>query len=83
MESIFSDILFGFLGWVYVLIRFRNLTKAKAFVEENYNGSYSAAGGDMMLSAIAMLGAAFLSIFVIYIIIVFIYKLITGTLSSS
>lgn len=78
-----NTIVFSIIGWLYVIIRFRNLSKAKAFVDKKYLGSYAAAGNDLMLSAFALFGALSLSIIAVYMIIVFIYRLITGTLDPS
>ena len=77
------QIIYYILGWIYVLIRFRSISKGRKFVQENYNGLYGAVCVDLMLNAFALLGATFMIIMVIITICKILYGLFTGTLGPS
>lgn len=55
LEFIFF-LIFSAIGWVYLLIRFRNFEKMKNEVRERHNGKYSNAGKMVGLNVVVAAG---------------------------
>ena len=58
MEILFRDLIFGSIGWLYLLLRYRNMEKVGFIVKKEYDGSYSMVGFELLLKLFAFIGAA-------------------------
>lgn len=70
------------IGFVYLIIRYRTLKKARQIRDKEYHRSFSTCGLLLFLNVIAGSGAIFFTIMVIIMIIGVVYKLITKGPSS-
>lgn len=71
MEFLIGDILLAGVGWLYLLIRYRNKEVIAMILAERYEGSYSKAGSSFSLSFFALLLGAMLAVFLIAVIFVY------------
>jgi len=67
------------IGWSYLVIRYRNLSKVKSICRDEFNGDYGSAGTIYILNFIAILGAVGLTGFLLVIIGTIIWRFLTGT----
>jgi len=58
MEFLFRDLIFGCIGWLYLLLRYRNMEKVRFIVKKEYDGSYSMVGLEQLFKLFALIGAA-------------------------
>ncbi|MCP2043515.1 hypothetical protein L1278_001552 [Pontibacter sp. HSC-36F09] len=70
MEFLLGDILLAGVGWLYLLIRYRNREVIAKVLAEEYEGSYSKAGSSLTLNIFAMALAALLFVFLITVIFI-------------
>lgn len=72
MHQIFGQIIYGFIGYLYLWVRYRNHEKVLQIKEENYDDQYSVAGAQLVMSIIGIIfisALLFMLICVIYIAI--------------
>ena len=71
MEYLLGDILLTGLGWLYLLIRYRNKEVITRVLADEYEGSYSKAGSSLSLNVFAVLLSAL--ILALLIAVIFFY----------
>lgn len=72
MEDLIGSLLYSFIGWVYLWIRYRNKEKVQTVLKEKYNDSFYDAGATKVLHFV---GVLFITVLVVVLIAV-IYKVI-------
>ena len=70
MEDLIGGLLYSFIGWVYLWIRYRNKEKIRSVLKEKYNNSYQDVGATKVLY--------FIGIVLIIILVVFLLAVIYG-----
>lgn len=70
MEDFVRELLYPFIGWAYLWIRYRNKEKVRTVLKEKYNDSYQDAGATKVLH--------FIGIIFIIILVVFLLAVIYG-----
>jgi len=78
MSYLFAEFFFSLFGRIVLFIMYRNVDKMRKVRDAEYAGYYSGAGRVYLLNAVAFIGAASLTIF----LIVYIVKLILGVISG-
>lgn len=73
---IIGELVTTFVGWIYLKFRYRNPDKIREVLDREYNGLYSAAGTVYFLNVVAGLGALFMVIVVVLLIVKIVYNLI-------
>lgn len=76
MEFLLGDILLAGVGWLYLLIRYKNKEVIAKILADKYEGSYSKAGSSLSLNAFAVILGALLFFFLITVIVVYLPDLI-------
>ena len=71
-----GNIVYIFIGWVYLWIRYRNKNKVNDILNNKYEGNYLFVGAELILSIFGILLIILLITFLIIIIGRFIYDLI-------
>ncbi|MCJ8291297.1 MAG: hypothetical protein MJK07_16100 [Flavobacteriales bacterium] len=51
MEFILADILLAPIGWLFLIIRYRDKKKVREILKNEYDGSYANAAKDTILNA--------------------------------
>ena len=74
MNFIFGQIIYGFIGYLYLWIRYRNREKVLQIKEDNYEDQYWVAGAQFVMSIVGIIFFIALSIGLIIIIYVAITK---------
>ena len=72
------EIIFAGIGWLCLLVWYRNKKKMEAIKNEKYAGEYSSVGRVMILNLIAGVGAVTMFGIVVFSIGYWIYKSITN-----
>lgn len=78
LGSLIIDIILSGIGSLYLYVRYRNKRIRMKVKNDKYAGSYGAAGGVLMLNLVAGTGAIVLFGFLMFILVAWIYSLITG-----
>lgn len=60
MEIIVADAFFGVAGWIYLLIRYRNLKQMRSVVKEKYENQYATVGREIISNTFLLAFAALL-----------------------
>ena len=68
-----GEIIFPIFGWLYMWIRYRNKRKVELVLAEEYDNSYTEAGGMLVYGLLRVVGALFalLLLFGIIMVVVF------------
>lgn len=72
------ELIFSAIGWICLLIWYRDREKVKKIKEEKYAGQYSGAGRVFILNLIAGVGAIAMFGIVIVVLVMWIYKSLTN-----
>ena len=75
MEYFVRELLYSFIGWVYLWIRYRNKEKIKTVLKEEYDGSYGNVGSIKILQFIGIIMIILLGAFLLVIIYRIIFPL--------
>lgn len=75
MEDFVRELLYPFIGWVYLWIRYRNKKKIKTVLKEEYDGSYGNVGSIKILQFIGIIMIILLGAFLLVIIYRIIFPL--------
>ncbi len=54
MEELIGSLMYSFIGWCYLWIRYRNKKKIQIILKEKYNDSYLEAGATKVLQFIGV-----------------------------
>ena len=76
MEFLLGDILLAGVGWLYLMIRYRNKEVIAKILADKYEGSYSKVGSSLSLNAFAILLSALLFVFLIAVIFLYLKDII-------
>lgn len=68
MEDFVRELLYPFIGWAYLWIRYRNKEKVQAILKEKYSNSYHDAGATKILHFIGIVFIVILAIFLVAVI---------------
>lgn len=52
MGKLFFQLMMAVVGWLYLLVRYRNVKRMQGVLEHKFSGRYSVAGVVIMLNAI-------------------------------
>jgi len=66
MEFILGDVLFTIVGWVYMLIKHRNIAQMRIVIKEKYENQYSSVGREILSNTFLIIFA--ISIFALIIV---------------
>ena len=66
MEFILVDVLFTIVGWVYMLIKHRNIAQMRIVIKEKYENQYSSVGREILSNTFLIIFA--ISIFALIIV---------------
>lgn len=72
------ELIFSAIGWICLIIWYRDRKKIKQIKEEKYEGQYSGAGRVFILNLISGVGAIAMFGIVIVSLVVWIYRSITN-----
>ncbi len=68
MEDFVRELLYPFIGWVYLWIKYRNKEKIKTILKEEYDGRYENVGSIKVLQFIRIIMIILLGAFLLVII---------------
>lgn len=72
------ELMVSFIGWVSLYVWYRDKKKVEEIKNKKYAGSFSAAGGILILNFIAATGAIALSGVLIFLLVSWVYKSISN-----
>lgn len=75
MEDFVRELLYPFIGWAYLWIKYRNKEKIKTVLKEEYDGSYGNVGSIKILQFIGIIMITLLGAFLFVIIYRIIFPL--------
>lgn len=68
MEDLIGGLLYTFIGWCYMWIKYRNKEKVRIVLKEKYNDSYHDAGATKVLYFIGIVLIIILVVFLLVVI---------------
>lgn len=74
MEFILGDIIFGIVGWLYMLIKYRDVTQMRIAIKEKDENQYSSVGREILSNTFLIIFAVSIFTLVIVTIGVAIFK---------
>ena len=74
MEFILGDVLFTIVGWVYMLIKHRNIAQMRIVIKEKYENQYSSVGREILFNTFLIIFAISIFALIIVTIVVSIFK---------
>ena len=74
MEFILGDVLFTIVGWVYMLIKHRNIAQMRIVIKEKYENQYSSVGREILFNTFLIIFAISIFALIIVTTVVSIFK---------
>jgi len=55
MEFLLGDLIFGFVGWLYMFTKYRDITQMRIVLKEKYENHYSSVGREILSKTVLLI----------------------------